>query len=230
MAPRARRWRWAGLILAMVVAGGGCNPGTMLYFLWPGSDPGLEPKCKLTSTDKDKEVKVVVLAYCGLETRPEFLRVDRELSTQLVQKLQKHFKEKKEKVTFIPISKVEKFKEDHPNWQALGPQDIGSHFDADFVIDIEIETMSLYEPGSRNTLYRGNAELSVKATDLHNADEGPIFNETYTCEYPKARGPIPVDGSSSVQQFRMAFLNHVTDELSRYFIPHPFEDEHFQMD
>lgn len=228
MALQTRCWQWLGLVLGMLLVTAGCSPLTALYFLAPGTDDGIAPECKLTAPDK--EVKVLVLAYSGLETRPEFYRADRELGNMLVQKLQKTFQEKKEKVVLMPINRVEKYKDTHPNWQSLGPKEVGQYFGADYVISIEIESLSLYEPGSRNTLFRGNAEITVDVTDLHKDDDGPIFRKPYTCEYPKSRGPLPVDNSgSSVQQFRQSFLDRVATELSWFFIHHPYED-HFKCD
>ncbi len=230
MTPCCRRWRWAGLILAAILVTAGCNPLTSLYFLMPTGDDGVPPECKLTSDDKEKEVHIVILPSCALETRPEFLRVDRELAGLLVQKLMAGFKDKKQKIAFLPLSKVEKFKDEHPNWRALSPAEIGEHFHADYVIDLSIESLSLYEPDSHKMFYRGNTSITVNVIDVHNADEGPIFQKPYTCEYP-AKGPVPVDyANNNPQQFRMQFLTRVATELSWLFVSHPYEDHHFQMD
>ena len=75
-----RRTFLAGLILTAAL-GAGCNMMAAPYFLLMGMDSKHEAKCKLASEDKDKEVRVVILASCSqFEMRPEFLRIDRELS------------------------------------------------------------------------------------------------------------------------------------------------------
>jgi len=212
----------ACLFLA-VVLGTGCNLMALPYFLSP-SDPTYPAKCKLASDDKEKEVRVVILSWTGLETRPEFLKVDRELSFLLAQQLQESYKKEKEKVTIVPISRVEKYKDDHPNWHSFEAQEIGKYFRADYVINLDIGSITLYEPGSVNTLFRGRAEISIDVVDVHKTSEGPIFRDEYTTEYPKARGPIAA-GDSNVAQFRQRFLTIVARELSWIFTPHLVDDD-----
>jgi hypothetical protein len=220
-------WKQAGCWAAVILGAGlcsGCNIMALPFFLIPGMDPKHDAKCKLASDDKDKEVKVVLLASAGLEIRPEFLRVDRELSHLIAAQLREAFKKNEEKVTVVPISKVEKYKDEHPNWHSLEPEEIGKYFNADYVIDIEIDSLSLYEPGSSNTLYRGRAAISIAVINTHQSVDGPIYKEEYTCEYPRARGPIPTNDGNAVQ-FRQAFLNVVAREIAWRFTSHPVEDD-----
>jgi hypothetical protein len=214
------------LAVALLVAGlsTGCNLMAMPFFLLPGMEPKHDAKCKLASDDKEKEVRVVILAYSGLETRPEFLKIDRELSRMMSVQMQEGFKANKEKVTIVPTSHVEKYKDEHPNWRSSDPEEIGKHFNADYVINLEINSITLYEPGSSNTLYRGRASISVDVVDVHAPSEGPKFRHEYTCEYPRARGPIPA-GESNPAQFRQAFLTVVARELSWLFTSHPVDDD-----
>jgi hypothetical protein len=218
-----QRWRLIGLILTAVVCSG-CNMLALPFFLMTGMNPKHDPQCKLASEDKEKEVKVVILAYTGLETRPEFLRVDRELASLLARQLQQGFKENKEKVLIASITQIEKYKDEHPNWKAMDLEEIGTHFGADYVIDLGIESLSLYETGSGNQLYRGRATISIAVVDVHKPDEDPIYREEYTCEYPKTRGPIPVSEGNPLQ-FRQAFLQHVAKQLSWRFTAHPVDED-----
>jgi hypothetical protein len=223
MAAPRHPWRLAALILT-ATACFGCNLLSLPFFLATGMDPKHEPKCKLASTEKDKEVRLVLIAYSGMETRPEFLRVDRELTTLLARELLKGFKENKEKVTIVAPSKIEKYKDEHPNWRTLGAAEIGKYFDADYVIDLEIESLSLYEPGSGNQLYRGRGSIAIAVADVSKPDEDPMYREVYTAEYPKARGPVPV-GDGNANQFRQLFLAQVAKELSWRFTAHPTSDD-----
>src|SRR6266540_1521108 len=146
--------RHSGLLtaLALVLSAGlsaGCNMMALPYFLGlPGFEGKHDAKCKLASDDKEKEVKVLILASTGMETRPEFMRVDRDLAGMVAANLREGFKKNKEKVTLVPNSQVEKYKDDHPNWRRLDPMEIGKHFQADYVIDLEVNKITLYEPGS----------------------------------------------------------------------------------
>src|SRR5262249_45591030 len=97
MAARCRRWHLT-VLLVVAAFGMGCNVLSFPFFLLMGMNSKQPPLCKLAAKDKDKEVRVVILASAGLETRPEFLRVDRELTNLLARHLQQGFKDNKEKV------------------------------------------------------------------------------------------------------------------------------------
>ena len=60
---------------------------------------------------------------------------------------------------------VERFKSETPNWKRLSLEEIGKHFQADYVICLEIESASLYEMGSSNQLYRGRFQANMTGWD-----------------------------------------------------------------
>src|SRR5438445_13708999 len=90
----------AGLLL-VAASCTGCNIMALPFFLIPGTEPKHEAKCKLEAHDNEKEVKVVILSSAGLETRPEFLRVDRELGRLLYMQMEEGFKKNKEKLRAV---------------------------------------------------------------------------------------------------------------------------------
>jgi hypothetical protein len=216
-------WSLAGLLLLVA---SGCNMMAMPFFLIPGMEPKIDAKCKLASSDKEKTVRVVILASSGLETRPEFIRVDRDLTRLLAQQLQEGFKQNKENVLVIPTSKVERYKDEHPNWHSMAPEDIGNYFNADYVVNLEIESITLYAPGNANMLFRGRAAISIDVVDVRKAAEGPIYKEEYSIEYPKT-GPISAAFSddSNPAQFRQRFLSVIARELSWRFTSHLVDDD-----
>jgi hypothetical protein len=107
-------------------------------------------------------------------------------------------------------------------WQTLSLAELAKHLDADYVIDLEINEMSLYEQGSGNTLFFGKTAISVTVLDVAKADEGPAFRKEFTIDYPRS-GSRPVSDSNPLQ-FRRAFLTKVADELSWLFTAHPTSD------
>lgn len=222
-----QRWALALLMTCAVAMGTGCNMLSLPYFLMMGADNLEPPKCMKLSTedkkDKDKEIKVVIFASNRAETRPEFVRVDREISEHLARKLKEYYAEKKEKVTILPLSQVEKFKDEHHDWKSWELREIGGHFEADFVIDLEVHAIGLYEKGSGNTLYRGQTEITVRLLPMKRAEEGAA-EQIFSCEYPKTRGPVATD-DLPYAQFRRNFMEYVGKRLSWYFIPHPTDDE-----
>jgi hypothetical protein len=227
MTQACRHWRFLGL--GMLVAGMlfsiGCNPQAISYLLYCAQDSKFEAKCKLGSEDKKKPSRVVILASMPLETRPDLLGSDRELTTLLSQAVQESCKENKEFILLASTSKVQHFKEQHPNWQSMGLKEIGNTLEADFVVDLEINKLTLYEPGSQNTLFRGKAEISITCVDVHKFGEDPMFHEEYVREYPLSRGPVPVT-DIPLAKFRHDFLARMANEISWFFAAHPTEDNY----
>ncbi len=216
----SNRRRLTGLLVVAAALAGGCNLASVAYFLTTGFTEPKEAPGEMKLAEKNKEVKVVVLAHASSKAS-DFARVDHELSGLLIRQLQNYAKENKEKVTFVPTNKVEDYKSTNTNW-FLNPAKIGEHFEADKVIFLEMDSMTLYESGSANQLYRGRASISVKLFNLENPDESPI-EKVYTCEYPSSRGPIAADDMPP-RQFYLAFLGHMAKHMSWYFTAHPLSE------
>jgi hypothetical protein len=174
---------------------------------------------RLASEDRKKEIKVVVWAYAPLETREEFIQVDRLLAEQLAQQINQMSKENGEKVTVVPPRKVEVYKNEHPDWTSLDPEQVGRYFQADYVINVEINKLSLYEPSTYQTLLRGRGQFLVKLVDVKNPDESPSskhFNDVYPND------AHIVDGSDMDRfGFRDVFLAHAAKHLAFLFVDHP---------
>jgi hypothetical protein len=221
MSTTGQRLRLGSLLLLAAILGTGCNMPSFMYFLFNIDEPKVEAK-GMSLAVKDKETKALILVFSGMEARPEFAGVDRELSGLLTQTLNKRFKDNKEKVTLISPNKVQEYKNNHPDWY-MNPSEVGKSFEVDYVVFLEVESMSLYEKGSGNTLYRGRAEIHIKLFNLNEKDEDPI-HKTYRSEYPTSRGPIPVDDRNQ-QEFFEDFLTFVAKELSFYFTAHPTDED-----
>ena len=224
MAACKRHWRLLSLTLAAVLCGAGCNALTMPYFLFQrvlGQDDKMPPAmAKLKSDDKKKIVKVILLASSNLQSQPEFLTVERDLTSMLVRRLRDSYQANKENVTLLPANKVEQYKDTHPNW-ALDVAGIGKHFKADYVIWLQIDSLSLYKEGSSRMLYQGHANIQVSLYDMTQPDAAPQ-EKAYVTEWPRG-SERPVEGTNSLA-FQQAFLDHMAKDLCRYF------DEYEQMD
>lgn len=214
-------------VTAAAFLGFGCNVLSLPYFLAVGADDMQPPSCmKLTPPEgapKGREVRVVVFASTETETRPEFLRIDREVADHLCRRLREYYKEKKEHVYLVPVARVEKFKDEHPDWRSWEQAEIGKHFDADYVVDLQIKAVSLYEKGSLNSMYHGRLEILVGLLPMHKAEDGRI-DKDFVCEYPTSLGSISND-DVPVTKFKEDFLDYASRRLSWYFIPHPAEDQ-----
>lgn len=224
MAGANRRRRWLGVLLMVTAVSFGCNPVTTMYFLIPGmhSDPEA-PFHLAKKPKKGKEVKVVVLTYARSGLSPDFLGVDRTLANLFAKKLTEGAEMNGDKIAVVPAHDVEKYKRENPGWKAEGAAQIGKYFDADYVIDMEINSLSLYEPGSAGNLLQGRASVGVTVTDVANPDDQP-FAHPYNGKYPRF-GSRSADMDGSVDAFRQSFLNRIATDLSWIFVSHSQSDE-----
>jgi hypothetical protein len=195
----------------------GCSFPQSLYFIMPEAKDPADLK-RLADPDGKKEVKVVLWTYMALDPREEFIQADRRLAAMLAEELHRLSEENKEKVTIVRPNLVEQYKSRHSNWQALEPAKVGHDFNADYVVSLEINKLSLYEPKANQQIYRGQTEILVSVVDMKNPDE-PQQKE-FTDRYPtEARGDMtPLD--ITPYQFRDKFLEHVAKRLAFYFVDH----------
>jgi hypothetical protein len=227
MATHGRRIVSAGLLLLGALCAG-CDSttiGSLLYFLGP--EPKAEPELRrLASEDKSKESKVVLLVSTrGLEVRPELIQADRQLAELLAKQLRDQCAANDERLAIIAPRKVEEFKSSHPNWQGLDSREIGRAFGADFVVEVELASLGLYEQGSRE-LFRGRVEVSLSVVEVNRPDE-PAGRRQAAFLYPgEGRAPVPADGESTAPQFRQVFLTHVAKRLAWNFTSHSPLDDH----
>jgi hypothetical protein len=200
----------------------GCSfPGAM-YFFMPEAKDQAQYK-KLAGEDKKKEVKVVVWTYAPLDTREEFLQVDRTFADLLAKQITDLSKENDEKVTVIPPRKVEVYKNDHPEWTSIDPEKVGRYFQADYVINVEMGKISLYEPKTHETLLRGRGEFWVRLVDINHPDDSPRARP-FTYMYPDEVRPV-IDGSDMDRfTFRDVYLDHAARHLAYLFVDHPKRD------
>jgi hypothetical protein len=202
----------------------GCiNPSTLAMPFMLFKEDKEEAKMPLTK-NKKKEVTVVILASFAnpLESRPEVQTVDRELCEKLGQEMKKRFDANHEKIKIVPYHKVKSFVNADPDLNLTTKREIGKHFNADYVINLEINSMTFYE-GSYRQLFRGSTEIMVSVFDVKGEEgESPIYNDIYRTEYP-THGPIDA-GSESVLSFRTLFMSRLARDLSRWFAAYPVDE------
>jgi hypothetical protein len=219
------RWWVAALVLG-VAALGGCNPFMLAAFMFPMDrmDP---PKCPLTMDGKDSRV-VILCYYAGApSSHPSLNRADWDIGWRVYQLLQERFKETEERVTIVPPNQVRNYQNRHPRWREKDPREIGEHFKADYVLTLEINNLRLFDdqPGNRNHFYKGHAEISVTATNLHKPEgEAGVFMDEYVTDYPRSQMPVGVT-EMTLTQFRARLIDAVARDLARLFTSHPPRDK-----
>ena len=215
-----RAWRWTALLLGTLWVSIGCTPATLSYLFMPFSDDRIPPEHKLAT---NKEITVcIVTNFASLETRPEAVRADEELAELFAQQLRKRCAENKEKVKVVPPAKVRDYKR-QADFATRSMHDVGKHFNADYVVALEIDNLSIYERGSSHSLFRGNTELNIQVMDVSKPiGEGTIFTKPYHREFP-ANGPRDANDMSP-PLFRTTFLSAVDSDLVRVFTAYPKEE------
>jgi hypothetical protein len=213
-------WRWTAGILVGIALVIGCNPITLSgYILQSFMDSKIPPKCKISG---DKEKTVVIAPFFGyLEQRPEHQGIERDLGDRLAAALKKRFEDNREKVKIVPSARVYGYLNQASG--TLDKHELGKHFNADYVIALEIQAFSLFEPRSRDVL-RGNTEINVAVLDMSQVKgESTIFDEIYRFQFPKNWGQDAA-GNGSLGAFRVMFLTHMAKDLSRWFAAYPMEE------
>lgn len=221
MAAQWKRWFLSAAGAAALCTG--CNLGAMSYFLFspePQEPPGLQG---LATKDNEREVRVVVLTYSQPDVRPEVSNADRELSRALVQHLREAHKFYKEKVVEISPTKVDNYKANHPSWSSQDLREIGQHFQADYIIYLEINRLQLFEEGSGNTLLRGKAEITTSLIDVAKEDSD-VKRKEEVIRYPGESRYAFDANEKTPAQFRQEFLDYVAKKISWCFVPRPTGD------
>lgn len=206
----------------VIFAFAGCNPITLSYFLFGAPENKLPAEFPLGNGKK--EVKVLVLFSAPLDLSLDFLGADRMLTSEFIQALAQGTKENKEKVTIISTRQVDKYKEDHPNWRTRNPAEIGEAFEANYVINFEIQELRMFMPGSRRQFFQGYARVTGTGYDLTKEDQEPRDLQEFTLEYPRGT-PIEVGNNDSISKFRQRFIQQIAAELSWKFTAHEIRDK-----
>jgi hypothetical protein len=222
-----RRWLLSLLLLAAASAGG-CNLLSWPYFVF-GPEDKIDPQLKkLAFDDKDKEAKVAILVHSDLELRPEMLDANRQLAEYVRSALNEACKANGEKVKLINPTKVENYLKNHPGWETMDRAELGEKLGVDRVISLEVTHLSLYQPGSANMIYRGEAHITVELIDVQaDEDDDPVKKE-FTCTYPTdGKGGVAlVEEDRPVQAFKAEFFKYIAKQIAWHFTAHPTEDSY----
>jgi hypothetical protein len=214
----ARRGVWLTLAAVLAI---GCNPITLPFMLLrseakiPAQYP-LRPK-EGPKHDRDEEIKVLILASMSPgSATPDFVGSDRELAAAIARKLPEIGKENKEVYTVISPRQVDTFKTQNPGWKTMSAAKIGKKLGADYVIELSLGGLQLYQPGTNNLLYDGQAQVSVELTDTADPTAEP---KRYVHSFRHPGYPRSAD-SMPPAQFKLEFMDKLARDLVFYHIEH----------
>lgn len=218
----SRRTVVLGGAFAAMGIGCGTNPFIIPQLLLNGGkDARVPAEYALKLPPKKSEAKVIVLVWSNSGLHPDLTGVDRMLNAELIQMLDARLKENEEKVLVLKMPRIDEYKSENPNWRSVNPMDIGKTFGGDYVIDVEVQEMDLFKPGSRGQFLQGRATVTVEAFDLSKpAIKDPAFKTDFTIEFPQGR-EIPVESRGQVSEFRLKFVQRLASDISMKFSSSP---------
>lgn len=218
-----KKWSMRTVWLALLgVLAIGCNPlQTVAFFLHkddklPAKYP-LRPK-EGPKKDKDEEITVLILCDRGSGVPQEFAMVHNDLASVLAKRIPEVGKDNKEVFKIVSAAEVAKYKQGNPNWKSQHPSEIGKKFNADYVIDITLSQINVYQPGSAREIYEGRSEVYVDVyeTELGKAEPKDKYVHQYL--YPKT-GMIAVS-NLPLAQFKQQFVQQLALEIIEHHLEH----------
>ncbi len=224
-------WRWM-LVLSGFLAwcSIGCNPATF-GFLFPENH--IQPEHKIFKGEKqylvmgEKEVTMAVLCHFSEpQLRQELTGADVELAELVTQTLRKNAQENSHKLKIVPITEVRGYYHKQLATRDVNKIELGKHFKADYVLEITVGAMTLYEKNTYPAMFRGNTDIIVDLYDVNSKETNrKVFDKNFHVQYPGARGPIDA-GTANPSQFRGLFLTRIANDISKLFIEYPRTERH----
>jgi hypothetical protein len=216
-------------LLVLAVASFGCNPILFPFYIFGGlNNPTYDPDFKLYETakkeKKKREIKIVILPYRSKTLAPDFIGKERTMATMFARQLTERFAANKENVKVVPIHDVEKFQRTHSDWQSMDPSDIGKHFEADYVVDMELAELRLFERKSFGMFFNGYCRVSLTINDVEKVGQEPVFKQDFPMQYPKS-GPRVADLDDSVAKFEQDFFTQISVRLAWVLTSHPTSEQ-----
>lgn len=223
---RSRVGRWARLAVwtsVLAVGSIGCNPLNIAAFIFARDEkvPARYPLTFKEGSKKDKdEIVVLLLPQLAPGSGPQFANTGNDIADRLGRVLPELAKENKDKkkVKVLSQTEVDKFKMKNPTWKQMGAAEIGQKLGADFVLEIWLDKMRLYQPGSLNNIYEGRAEVFVSIYEI-GADGGELKDKyPLSFQYPRT-GVFSADNTPE-STFKGQFVENLVKEIAKMHTDH----------
>lgn len=213
----ARRAVWGAVAVIFTL---GCNPLATIAFLTHRDTP-LPAKYPFVPPDDSKrskdEITVAVFVSQSSSQSYEFAGAESTLASELARVIPELAKENKQKIKVIPPAEVNKFKFKNPTWKNMHASAWGKALGADFVLEVHLDKMRLYQPESRDQLYEGRAEVSVFMYDVK---KGVAEPNNYIHPYCFPKTGFRDATTIPLGTFKKAFLERLAVEIAQYHIDH----------
>ena len=146
----------------------------------------------------------------------EFPSVQLELLDRISRNLERR------DIQVVSSDDVASWYDDHGEWGDYS--ELAKHFDARYVMHLQLRTFSYLEPESTNLL-RGRSEGTVRVYEIDSDNSAPVhkaFERTLRVQFPEIH-PVPRE-SRSDDMFVENLLNRVALQTSQFFHDHRLSD------
>ena len=205
--------QWAVLLSLLALAGVGCTPGSLGWLL---RDDKAKPEHPLPPKAGKKEVAVLVITSQapGLGADPTFSTASRDLAVEIGSRLTADTRGSKTPIVVIDPARLERHKATLGDWRGVNPAVIGQQLGADYVIDANIDQMSIFQPEDAGEFYAGRANVSVTVYDTAKPE---VAYQQYIHNSMQAKKGV---SGLSPARYRAEFSKRLGTEIAWRHIPH----------
>lgn len=199
----------------LLIGGAGCNLLTPLAFV------GQHRRIVPPEFDKLPGQRVVVLVWTDPSTLFDYPHAQFELASYINDKLETELLTRKLDAEFVDPRDVIDFLQRNRATQ-VEPAEVGRHFDADYVVYVEVVRFQMRDPAHPQFL-RGRIDASVTVHDVR-ADSDQLRRYELTPVeniYPEG-GPIPLSATNSAL-LREATYRGFAERVARKFYEYKIE-------
>ena len=204
-------------VTAATLSGVGCS-STALMMLTEKDGGKHRPEYPFPAKGEAKTVTVAIVPSADSNLGVDFAGVERELAGLLNKKMVDSTKDSKivAPIKVVELSKVEKYLNAHPDWQVNSPGLLGKPLGADYVMDMRVNQISMYDPSFGKEAFAGHATVTVAVYDAADPDR-PIHEYVHPSDQPAK------STTGSAAQYRQWFVDRLATELARRHTPHQSE-------
>jgi len=219
-----RRWR---LLVIVVLCSGVLSQVGCSLFVMAGKaifgDPKVPSAFRTATGTNLAKSKRKVLVTC---TTPESIKIEfPSLDFDLLEGVAQILKGRG--VRIVSPDDVATWMDDHGGFDEGDLAAVAEHFDADFVVSINLERFTYQEENSP-TLFRGRVNGEITAFEVTTSKGGAasgqqVFVRAYTSVYPAFR-PVSAENMSP-KIFQKKYVDRVSAQIAELFYDHRLSEE-----
>ena len=161
---------------------------------------------------KGQDLAAAVFVEYASGTDFAFAGSEAKLAAELVRQLSEAAQECKQTLKVIDPARENSVDPHNPNWKLMYTGEWGQKHFVSFVLTVQLDKLAIYQPGSNNRLYQGQAEVTVDVDEVEAGKTKPKYHYVMSYKYPET-GTLDAT-SLPVTRFRQDFLEHLAAAVS----------------